>query len=148
MTTTTDDDIRAIGAVIDTWREAAIAGDLARIFALYTDDLVAFDAIGPLAFNELAAYRTHWQQCLAMCPGLMVFEIRELCIEPVGDAALVHYLVRCGARRDDGSEQTGDMRASLFMRRTPGGWKIRHEHYSMPFDPTQCAPTTETSPCM
>jgi len=138
-TPTTRDDASAIGEVIDTWRDAAIVGDLDRIFALYTDDLVAFDAIGPLSFCDLSDYRQHWQGCLEMCHGEMIFDIRERCIETDGDAALVHYLARCGARKADGIEQTGDMRASLFLRRTPAGWKIRHEHYSMPFDPTRCA---------
>lgn len=134
------DDTRAIGAVIDTWCEAAKRGDLDRIFALYTDDLVAFDAIGEPSFNSLEAYRAHWQACLDMCDGEMIFEMRDRHIEPAGDTALVHYLVRCGARKADGSEQTGLMRASVFLRRTPTGWKIRHEHYSMPFDPMDCTP--------
>ena len=140
MDMTLQDDIRAIGDVIDTWAEAAKRGDLERIFSLYTDDLVAFDAIGALSFNDLATYRSHWQQCLDMCDGEMIFEMRERCIEPAGDTALVHYLVRCGGRKPDGSEQTGQMRASVFLRRTSAGWKIRHEHYSMPFDPRDCAP--------
>jgi len=140
MNTHLQDDIRAIGGVIDTWAEAARQGDLDLIFSLYTDDLVAFDAIGEPSFNSHDAYRTHWRTCLDMCDGEMIFEVRERCIEPVGDAALVHYLVRCGGRKPDGSEQTGDMRASVFLKRTPAGWKIRHEHYSMPFDPRDCAP--------
>jgi len=135
-----DDEVSAIERLIDRWRDAAVRGDLDEIFALYTDDLVAFDAIGPLAFNTLDDYRPHWKQCLEMCPGPMIFEIRDRRIEVHRDLAFAHYLCRCGATLADGSEQTGDMRATLVLRRLPTGWRICHEHYSMPFDPTQtCA---------
>lgn len=135
-----DDEVSAIERLIDRWRDAAVRGDLDEIFALYTDDLVAFDAIGPLAFNTLDDYRPHWKQCLEMCPGPMIFEIRDRRIEVHGDLAFAHYLCRCGATLTDGSEQTGDMRATLVLRRRPTGWRICHEHYSMPFDPNQTCP--------
>ena len=51
------------------------------------------------------------------------------------DIAFGHYLVRCGAVRDDGTEETGYMRGTFCCRRTNGRWKIAHEHFSAPFDP-------------
>jgi uncharacterized protein (TIGR02246 family) len=140
MTTTpTDDDVTAIEHLIGAWRDAAVRGDLDRIFDLYTDDLVAFDAMGPLAFSTLDDYRQHWKKCLEMCPGTMIFEIRDLRVDVHGALGCAHYLCRCGTTLADGSEQTGDMRATLILRRAPAGWRICHEHYSMPFDPTTCA---------
>ncbi len=138
--TTTDRDADAIRALIDDWCEAARARDVDRIFTLYTDDLVAFDAIGPLSFDSLDDYRQHWVRCMEMCPGEMIFEVRDLEIAIEGDSGYAHYIARCGARQEDGSEQTGHMRATVVLRRTPAGWKIRHEHYSMPFDPANCSP--------
>ena len=127
-----------IRAMLDDWCAALAQRDVDRVFTHYTDDLVAFDVIGPLSFDSLADYRRHWDACMQMCPGDTIFDIRDLTLHVLDDHAWGHYLVRCGARQADGSEQTGQMRVSLVVRRTAEGWKICHEHYSMPMDPAQC----------
>jgi ketosteroid isomerase-like protein len=65
----------------------------------------------------------------------MLFEVHELEIEAGQDIAFGHYLSRCGTVGDDGKEQVGHMRGTFCCRRTGGGWKIAHEHFSAPFDP-------------
>ncbi|HEX5078578.1 MAG TPA: nuclear transport factor 2 family protein [Geminicoccaceae bacterium] len=124
-----------IRGLIEDWAEAARAWDIDRIMAAYTPDILAFDAIARLQFKGAQAYREHWQACMAMCPGLMIFEIHGLEIEAVDDIAFGHYLVRCGTVGDDGREDAGFMRATFCCRRTGKMWKIAHEHFSAPFDP-------------
>jgi uncharacterized protein (TIGR02246 family) len=124
-----------IRALIDDWARAARARDVDAIFAHYAPDIVAFDAIARLQFEGAEAYRKHWEACMAMCPGQMIFEVHDLAITAQGDVAFCHYLSRCGATGPDGKEQSGWMRASAGLCRRGGRWLIVHEHFSAPFDP-------------
>lgn len=127
----------AIRILIDRWVQATIAGDLDTVMQSYTQDIVAFDAIGPIQCRGVDAYRAHWELCLSFMPegGDMIMEAHHLNIAQEGSLAFAHYLCRCGATDKEGKEQAGWMRATVCCRKTPDGWRIVHEHYSAPFDP-------------
>jgi uncharacterized protein (TIGR02246 family) len=135
MAATTADDRAEIRRLLDVWAKAACAGDIDGIMAHYTPDIRSFDGVGPLQLKGADAYRKHWQACLAMCPGSMVFEIHDLEVTVEGDLGLGHYLTRCGATGADGKVQSSWFRATTAFRRTARGWRIVHEHFSAPFDP-------------
>lgn len=129
-------DERAVAALIQGWAAAARKGELEAIMACYMPDLVAFDAIAALQFKGAEAYRRHWETCLAHVPGgQMILEVHDLQIVCGGDIAFAHYLSHCGFVDEQGVEQKGWLRGSVGCRRTAEGWRIAHEHYSMPFDP-------------
>ena len=129
-------DARAeISGLIDDWGTAVRAKDLDAIFAHYAPDILAFDAIARIQFEGTEAYRKHWQACMAMCPGQMIFEVHDLSVAASGDVAFCHYLSRCGGTGADGEEKAGWMRATAGLRRRDGKWLIVHEHFSAPFDP-------------
>lgn len=127
----------AIRKLIQQWTDATCASDLEAVMALYTPDVIAFDALGPLQHKGVDAYRKHWETCLSYMPpgGTMIMEPHEVAVTLGGDIAFVHYVVRCGCIDDKGEEQIGWMRATVCCRHTPDGWRIAHEHYSSPFDP-------------
>jgi uncharacterized protein (TIGR02246 family) len=129
------DDEAQIRALIDDWAKAARAKDIDAIFAHYAPDIVAFDGIGQLQFKGRDAYRKHWEACIAMCSGPMIFEVHDLDIEAGDDLAFAHYLSRCGGTGTDGKEQAGWFRATVCLRNTRGRWQVAHEHFSAPFDP-------------
>ena len=124
----------AIRTMLEDWLAAVRASDLDRIFSHYASDIVAFDAIAQLRFSGADAYRKHWQACLAMCSGPMVFEFHELGIAACGDVAFGHALVRCGGTGPDGKEESHWTRMSAGYRTREGRWQIVHEHFSAPFD--------------
>ncbi len=130
--TTAEADIRK---VIDSWQKAATAGDLDAIMSHYTQDVVAFDAILALQFKGLDTYRKHWQACLTMCSGPMIFKMQELNITASDDIAFSHCLNQCGGTDKDGNEHSSWMRVTTAYRKTNGQWRIVHEHFSAPFDP-------------
>jgi uncharacterized protein (TIGR02246 family) len=130
--TTPQDKIRDM---LESWRDAAQAKDVERVVSYYAPDILAFDAIGRLQFKGRDAYKKHWQACMSMCPGEMIFEIHDLEITAQGDLALGHYLSRCGATAPDGEVKAGWMRATVGCRKINGKWTIIHEHFSAPFDP-------------
>lgn len=131
------DDQNAIRHLIQQWADATSKSDLEAVMALYTPDVVAFDALGALQHKGAEAYRKHWEVCISYMPpgGTMIMEPHEVAVTLGGDIAFVHYVARCGCADDKGEELIGWMRATVCCRRTPDGWRIAHEHYSMPFDP-------------
>lgn len=76
----------------------------------------------------------HWEACLALCPGPIVFEIHDLNITAGDDVAFCHFLNRCGGTGENGEEQAAWMRATVCYRKTNGRWLVVHEHFSAPFD--------------
>lgn len=120
---------------LEDWARAVRAKDVERIFAHYAPDIVAFDAIAQLQFKDADAYRKHWQTCMTMCPGPMIFELHELQITASEDLAFVHGLNRCGGTGPDGKEMVGWMRMTTCFRQQHGKWRVVHEHFSAPFDP-------------
>ena len=129
------DEEAQIRGLIDDWAKAARAKDVDAIFAHYAPDIVAFDAIAQLQFKGADAYKKHWEACMAMCPGQMIFEVHDLSIAARDDLAFCHYLSRCGGTGADGEEKVGWMRATVGFRRISGKWLVVHEHFSAPFDP-------------
>lgn len=125
-----------IRAVLESWRQAAVARDIPRVVSHYMPDIVAFDAVQQLQFKGADAYGKHWTACMEMCPavGETVFDMDQLTIVADERVAYAHYLIHCGHREDDGNEKTCWMRVSVGLRRTGQGWKIAHEHFSSPFD--------------
>jgi uncharacterized protein (TIGR02246 family) len=125
-----------ISALINRLVGATIAKDLDTVVTCYAPDVVAFDAIGAFQFKGLASYRKHWEACFAdMPPGGMTFEPSELSITAGDDLAFFHYVARCGGSCN-GEEKFGWMRVTGCCRRIKGQWRIVHEHYSSPFDPS------------
>jgi uncharacterized protein (TIGR02246 family) len=120
--------------VVDSWIAAVRAQDVGRIVSHYAPDIVAFDAVSQLRFRGVHAYREHWEKCLALCPGPMVFEIHDVSIVAGDDVAFCHCLNRCGAAMENGEEKTSWMRGTIGYRKTNGNWQVVHEHWSAPFD--------------
>jgi uncharacterized protein (TIGR02246 family) len=123
-----------IRGLLEDWAKAARASDIDAIMTAYAPDILSFDAVGQLQFKGAQAYRKHWEACIAMCSGPMIFEIHDLGIETGDDVAFGHYLLKCGATGEDGKEQTGWMRVTVCCRRTNQRWLVAHEHFSVPFD--------------
>ncbi len=123
-----------IRALVDNWLRAARAQDIDGIVSHYAPDILAFDAIAQLQFKGKEAYRKHWESCLSMCPGPMIFEIHDLKIAAADDVAFSHCLNWCGGTAENGEEKASWMRMTAGYRKTNGKWRVVHEHFSSPFD--------------
>lgn len=143
----TRNDEVAIRAVIDTWVDAALHRDVARVTSLYVQDVVSFDAIGPLQIRGLDAWRAHWSSCMEQCPGDMVFRVQDVHVETGGgDIAFARFLMHCGATLPDGTTHSSWMRGTACYRRVGGEWKIAHDHCSVPFEPESCKALFDLQP--
>jgi len=126
----------AVRQLYEAWSAAVRKQDLDAVLSFYTDDVLAFDAILALQFKGKAAYRKHWEACMAFCPAgekETVFSVSELVVQAGGDIAFVHGLLRCGHKEGDRVDASW-MRLTAGLRRRGGEWNIAHEHFSAPFD--------------
>ena len=123
-----------IRGLIDDWAKAARASDIDGIMSHYAPDILSFDAVAQLQFKGADAYRKHWEACMSLCPGPMIFEVHDLNISAGDDVAFCHFLLRCGATGEDGEEKVGWMRVTVCSRKVSGRWVVVHEHFSAPFD--------------
>jgi ketosteroid isomerase-like protein len=131
MTSTVQTEIKTL---LDQWCAGVREKNLDAIMAYYDPQIVAYDAIIQLQFRGIDAYRQHWQYCLGMCEGAMLFEVHQLVVHGNDDVAFAHWLNKCGGTDDKGEEKSSWMRASAGYRKTANGWKAVHEHFSAPFD--------------
>jgi len=125
-----------IRSLLEAWSAAVRDKDIDAIMAYYAPDVIAYDAILALQFKGRDAYRKHWDMCLTMCDGPMVFEPHELKIYATDEIAFAHWLCSCGGADEKGEVKSSWMRASAAYRKTADGWKAVHEHFSAPFDPS------------
>lgn len=125
---------RQIQQQLDAWVAACRSKDVSQIMSHYAEDVVAYDAIGPLRFQGRAAYQAHWQACMEMCGGPGLFEIHQPSFLLSDGLAVVHYLFHCGGSDDKGEMHSSWMRVSQCFRQQDGRWLIAHEHFSMPGD--------------
>lgn len=123
-----------IQGVLDSWAQASRDKDVERIVSHYVDDIVAYDAIGPLRFVGREAYKAHWAFCMTMCTGPSLFEIHQPTIVLSGELAVAHYLFHCGGTNEQGEMQRSWMRVTQCLQQFGGQWLIVHEHFSAPFD--------------
>ncbi len=123
-----------IQSLIEQWSAAIRDKDLDLIMSYYAPEIVAYDAIVALQFKGIDAYRKHWEFCLGMCQGPMVFQQRELVVHGDEQFALAHWLNSCGGTDENGTTQSSWMRGTACFKRTAEGWKAVHEHFSAPFD--------------
>ena len=118
---------------IDSWMQAVRERDIDAIVAPYAEDVVAFDAIQALHFKGKAAYRAHWEACMAFCPDGAIFDMEQLQVHASPELAIAHWLNRCGSA-EEGAEGGCYMRVTAGYQRIDGEWKVIHEHWSAPFD--------------
>ena len=120
--------------LVNQYVSAVRAKDIARVASLYSDDVVAFDAILALQFIGKAAYIEHWQTCMSFAKGDMHYEVHQLKVEAGSELAFSHSINLCGCTNEQGKMETSWMRSTQCWQNSINGWKIVHEHFSAPFD--------------
>jgi ketosteroid isomerase-like protein len=105
--------------------------DAAAIARHYAPDAIIADLAPPLIRRGLdpgvmQAWLDGWD-------GPVELTTQNLVIETDGDLALCHGLQHTRARTRAGEEAAWWSRVTIALKRTPAGWRIIHEHNSVPF---------------
>ena len=127
----TDAEKTAIQSLVNAARQAFHDKDSATINAQFVPNAVIFDLAPPLVHGPDVAALTSW---LASWDGPVDQEWRDLTIAVGGDLAFCHGLCKVSAKtKADGQQAEWWQRATVCLSRGDGGWKIVHEHTSVPF---------------
>jgi ketosteroid isomerase-like protein len=117
-----------IRAVIGTRTRALHHRDPAGFLATYAPGARIFDLAPPLAHGLDGQGVADW---MASWDGPIGSETREIRVEAAGNLALVTCLERLHGVQG-GEARDVWMRLTLGLRRGPVGWRIIHEHVSVP----------------
>ncbi len=118
---------KQIRELIKSWELAIQSGDIKRILANHTKDILMFDVPEPLRSKGRAAYKKTWGLFFEYgTPSKNVFVIEDLKITAGEDVAFATGLLRIG-----GSKKP-ICRLTLGFKKVQGKWLIAHEHHSAP----------------
>jgi ketosteroid isomerase-like protein len=122
----------AILALIDARHEAHHNKDGEAVAAGYATDAAVFSLAPPLMYHGVdAAEKQAW---LDSWEGPVEIESRDFKLTVSGDFAFGHGFLRLSGTKK-GVEGKVDfwMRSTLAFERQIGGWRIVHDHVSVPF---------------
>jgi ketosteroid isomerase-like protein len=127
---------RPLLQVLEDYKSAVFAKDVAAFVALYDDNVRVFDMWGTWSYNGIAAWRavvTGWFESLGS--ERVRVEFSDPQVRVAHDLAVVHVFVVYRGLSAEGAElRSMTNRMTLALRRTAGVWKAVHEHTSAPLD--------------
>jgi uncharacterized protein (TIGR02246 family) len=119
-----------IKALIEAWADAVRRHDLPGVLAHHAQDIVMFDVPPPLQSRGLEAYQKTWDLFFSYHKPSQTFDIEELAITAGEDVAFAVAIMRCvSSPPEDGGFP---FRLTIGLRHIDGGWRITHEHHSVP----------------
>jgi ketosteroid isomerase-like protein len=127
------------GQLIEARVAAVAAKDVETLVAQYAEDVTLFDALGPLRDTGRDVERRRLQEWFGAYRTAIDLRIRDLEVVAGGDVAFAHYLFQVKGTMTDGTDVDMAVRSTVGFRRGEDGWKIVHEHSSVPFTPTGTA---------
>jgi ketosteroid isomerase-like protein len=125
-----------VHTVLDKFAAAHAAHDADSLFALYSDDLVAYSLAPPLQQGPDTPYGTvdGIRSWFAGFDGPVQITFRDPVVSQDGDLALAHTLTQM-RMTPAGQDESISLwiRSTLGLRRVDGSWLITHRHDSTPF---------------
>jgi uncharacterized protein (TIGR02246 family) len=129
--TSTETEVKAL---LEDWSGATRKKDIDRLMSLYATDAVYFDIVPPLRFTGTTEIRQNFLRWFTSWESDIGVEIRELNILVSGDVASAFMLHRTSGTVKGGREVDYWVRATVCSQRSDQGWRIKHEHISVPVD--------------
>jgi ketosteroid isomerase-like protein len=130
-TTTPEADAADIRAVLDALAAAYGARDAGAIARHYLPEARIADLAPPLLRRGFRPEAV--QAWLDGWAGPVAIAARDVVVDIDGDLAVAHGLQRVAARTPAGADAAWWSRITRTFARTPAGWRIAHEHESVPF---------------
>ena len=122
--------------LLQAYQAAVLARDADAFLALYAPDARVFDTWGVWCYEGVAARRAAidgWFSSLGDERVQVTFEDVRVDTSPGADLALLSATGRFAAVSPAGAElRSMQNRLSWGLRRQGGGWRILHEHTSVP----------------
>ena len=123
-------DDAAIRGVILARSRALGAKDAAAVIDCGTPDRVCYSLAPPLVDTGGGAGLEDW---FATWDGPIGYDVRDVTVVAGQDVAFVHGLAHMSGRKTEGYAVDLWFRLTLGLTKTGVGWKVAHEHHSVPF---------------
>ncbi|MGF6173023.1 nuclear transport factor 2 family protein [Ensifer sp. 4252] len=123
--------VAEIRAVIDDWADALRVKDAKRVIGHGTPDCVLFSLAPPLKTSD--AGEGGLEQWFSTWRGPLGYRFEDLDVSVGGDVAFVSMLTELSGEKIDAGKISVWFRQTLGLKRTAAGWKIAHQHESVPF---------------
>ena len=123
---------KQIRTVLQTWAKATSEDRKEDILSSHTEEAVFFDVLPPMRYDGKEAYRKSWDEWQPSFEIPSLFGIEDLQIFCGADHAFCHGFIRCGGKLTDGEIVEDLVRATFCLVRDQSGWRIVHQHISMP----------------
>lgn len=120
-----------VKGVLDAWASAMREKDADGVISHQAKDFVQFALAPPLVAKELD--RNALDEWFSSWRGPIEYEIRDQRITAADELAFCRSLNRMRATASSGEQTELWFRQTMCLRRLDGGWKIVHEHDSVPF---------------
>ncbi|MCA1491012.1 nuclear transport factor 2 family protein [Sinorhizobium alkalisoli] len=120
-----------IRAVIEDWAGAIRRKDAGRFLAHGAEDCLIYSLAPPLKAPEADAEGL--ERWFSTWEGPLGYRIQDLDIAANGDVAFATALAHLSGEKLDGEKASFWYRLTLGLRRVAEGWKIAHQHESVPF---------------
>ena len=122
----------AIRDLLERFVAAVCAKDLEAMLACTGPAIATFDVGAPLQNKGPAAVRKLWKETIDAYETI-AYEMHHLEVFTSGDIGFSRSMNTFGGTQAAGHSVV-TLQSTLGFQRIEGGWKIVHEHASMPFD--------------
>jgi len=130
-TVSTNENEIQIRQLIKDWAAAVRGGDIGKILAHHSGDIVMYDVPKPFQSVGIDAYRATWDTFFAYTkPG--VFDIQELHVVADQQVAFCYATMKCADKSNSVEYVELDFRLTVGLRKINDQWTIVHEHHSVP----------------
>jgi uncharacterized protein (TIGR02246 family) len=121
---TQDSNEKEVREVIEQWAAAIRDGNMEKILANHTSDIVMFDVPPPLKINGMEEYKKTWDLFYQYSPKSEgSFNLSDLTITASDTVAFAHAILTIVGSK---------ARLTIGLRKEDGQWCIAHEHHSYP----------------
>ncbi len=138
--------VQELQALVDERVRAIAARDAQYLADVQADDVLAFNVLPPLRLRgsaEVAEQTRAWFDGYASGPE---YSVHDLQIDVDGGVGSTAFLYHVGGTLHSGDEISMWVRATLVWRRVDDGWRIVHDHESVPWDPATGQGLTSLEP--
>lgn len=126
------DDNRAISELLHLWADRTRLDQQDDILGNHDKNAIIFDVLAPMQYIGTAAYRASWDDWQPQTIGESIFDLQDLQIAASDGIGYAFGHIRCGGTKPNGESFEDHVRATFCLRKTGDGWKIFHQHISMP----------------
>jgi uncharacterized protein (TIGR02246 family) len=121
-----------IRMLIERWAKAVREENRAAIRMDHDSDILMFDVPPPFLSRGLDAYMATWEEFFSSVEKAITFDLHDVQITCGPEVAFATAIGRCVDIDPKGKREPLEFRLTMGLRKIAGGWRVMHEHHSLP----------------